>query len=655
MTEVIEPQGGHIIEPKADGRIKLSEVTHIISETSDFPDYHKAVEHCIPVVKKAWITTTLVKNKLAPVRPFTPDPKLFFSNVVVFCADIPEDDKDAIVGAVTALGGLEAKALSKQMTHVVALSTDHPAYKAVKQKRLPVRIVLPHWFDDCLKLGRRIDEKPYLLPNPDILKNGPADPLPVPSTPNMVGATSARPDYLPKPATPDIQKLHVFDNKKIMLSDDLQLTDRLHETLEGLIQKGGGSIVTDVQECDMFVCQYRDGDNYIMASRQEKTVGNLSWLFYLITYNTWTSPLRRLLHYPVPRDGIPGFKESKMSISNYGGEARIYLENLIKACGGECTKSMRLDNTHLITARATSEKCDAAQEWGVPMVNHLWVEESYAKCKAQSLTNPRYSYFPPRTNLGEVIGQTQLDPEILETVYYSSLPDSQRSRSCSTQSPVRGRSAMQDKDSSTAKPAAALPEDDTETEGEAEAPSGDETDMPDAPPVLPPPQTVKSKRPSTTPAPERTKKLLTPASRRVREASKENEAPRSTPSRGAKDRAMSVLHDLADDIALYEKEKARTVVGGVWGGKRAADKADKEREREQSTKRGSSVLEAEAEDENDGEARASKKAKLAVKQEAKPKPKMQMKLLITGYRKWQNELGSEDRDKVSLATLCADY
>lgn len=645
---MIEDHGATIVEPKADGRIKLNEVTHIISMTSDFPDYFKAADHSIPVANRGWIAASLTKNKLVGLRPYSPDPKLFFSSITVHCADIPDNDKDVIVGAVMALGGQESKVLGKTTTHLVALSMDHEACKMAVAKRLRVKIVLPHWFDDCLKLGRRIDERPYTLPNPEILRSGPTDPLAVPSTPEMIGATAARPDYLPKPAeSPNGRRLHVFDKKKVMLSADLHLNDRLRGVIEGLIKKGGGVITTDVAMCDMFVCQYRDGDDYVMASRTRKDVGNLSWLFYLITYNMWTSPMRRLLHYPVPRHGIPGFEDTKISISNYGGESRIYLENLIKACGGETTKAFRMDNTHLITARVHSEKCEAAQEWNLPMLNHLWLEESYAKCKQQSLTNPRYTHFPTRTNLGEIVGQTMFEPAILEQ-YFATAPESQTTSG----SPVRTREAMQIKDGNAPRTAPmAEAEEDAETEGEPDVadPSVMEVDMPDAPQIPMAKPAKKDRKPSTTPIPDR---KSTPAVRRLREASKENESPtsRSTPSRASKDRANTVLHDLVTDMADYEREKKRKVTGGgVWGGKRAADAID----REKSKKRASSVMTAhttEDEAEEEEETKPVKKAK-TVKAEAKAKPQTQMKLLITGYKKWQGDIGKEDKDKVRACPI----
>lgn len=620
---MLESNGATISELKADGAIKISEVTHIISSTSDFPQYTIACDHMIPVVTPNWIASSLTKNKQAPLRPFTPDPKLFFSGINISCADIPDGDKDAIIGAVMAMGGQESSSLTKQVTHIIALTEDHPKCKQAKDKRLKCKIVLPHWFDDCLKLGRRIDEKPYLLPDPEILRLGPDEQVMVPVTALMVGATAPRPDYLPHhvDSPGDSRRLHVFHDKKVMLSEDLKLNSRIRGTIEDLILKGGGSITTSVYKVDIYVCQYRDSQDYIKACRNGKDVGNLSWLFHLITHNEWTSPLRRLLHYPIPREPLEGFKDTKITLSNYGGEARIYLENLIIAAGGEFTKSMKQENTHLVTARNISEKCQAAQEWGIAMVNHLWIEESYAKCKAQSLTNPRYTHFPSRTNLGEVIGQTQFDRATLERNYFPV-------GVASPESAVKQRPVMQTKDRNATAPRVSEPAD----------PSLMEASMPDAEqelPVLPPPKARKS----TTPAPTRTAHTLsTPHTIRLVGTGKENETPSSASSRGAKDRALSRLNDQAADIALYEKEKKRTG-NGVWGGKRAADQIDRER----GTRRASSVLEEEADAESE-EDRASKRPKTG-------KPPAQMRLLITGYKKWVNSLAKEDTDRVSTLNI----
>ena len=398
----------------------LKEVTHVIAATSDFPQYEDAMDHFIHVVKPSWVKHSLDKRKQSNPRQYSPDPRLFFSDVVLSCGEIPEGDKEAIAGGCLAMGGLYAENLSKLTTHLIALSVDDERAKKAVMKNLRLKIVLPHWFDDCLRLGKRISESPYLLPNPEVLSKQEKPPAQRVS-PDVMGATAPHPiDVLPSPSpsTDGTRQLDVFKDKKIMFGEDLVLGVDIQKTLTDLIVDGGGEVVDTVEKSNTYICRYREGRDYVSASQNKKDVANLAWLYYVITQNRWTSPLRRLLHYPVPRNGVPGFENFVISVSNYSGEARIYLENLVKACGAEFTKSMHQQNTHLITAHKKSEKCDAAAEWNINLVNHLWIEESYVRHQIQSLTIPRYTQFPDRINLGEVIGLTQLDRAVLQKHFF---------------------------------------------------------------------------------------------------------------------------------------------------------------------------------------------------------------------------------------------
>ncbi|KAI2628230.1 BRCT domain-containing protein [Xylaria nigripes] len=627
LSQSIKKYGGEISPSKRDGSLRLNTVTHIISNTIEFPQYRESTAMMISVVKSKWISASLAKGKQAPIRAYTPDPRMIFSDVTLACADIPDSDKDAIIGATMAMGGTYSDHATRLTTHICALSMDHPKVQMAVERKHPCKIVLPHWFDDCFKLGKRIDEGPYLLPDPEILRTSSDDFIEPQCNPHLDGAISARPDYLPPPSSAQGRELTltVFDGKKIMLSKDLEMRDRLKQIILVLVKKGGGQVSESADEADWLVCRYRDSPEYIRASQLGKTVGNMSWLFYLIQHNAWSNPLHRLLHYPEPRNGIPGFKDMKISVSNYIGEARIYLENLIKSAGATFTKTMRADNTHLVTARDTSEKCVAAREWNIHMVNHLWIEESYAESEMQSLTVPKYTHFPPRTNLGEIIGQTFFNEKRLQTLYF---PGEMEKPAVV---PARKRKALEmaneNSNVESPVPKAAVRRQARKESNNTKNSNTENTEIIDLP-VLP-------KRNST--------EFATPARSHHIHLGKENETPSTVPSTGrtAKDKALGKLSDLATDIALYEKEKKRGLKDGhgLWGGKRAADQI----EREHLNRRGGSSPAAEDRD-SKGEKRPTKRAKPTL-------PEVDVRVILTGFKRWVNDQYREDTDRKKLRDM----
>ena len=481
-------------------------------------------------------------------------------------------------------------------------------------------------FDDCLRLGKRIDEAPYILPDPEIHRLRFGEKIPDASRPDLQGATSAHPARLPNSRSSpsrDRQRLSIFESKHIMLSSDLEIANHLRETIEGLIRSGGGKVVTNIDEADILICQYRESKIFKLAWQASKTIGNLSWLYFLITHNRWTSPLKRLLHYPIARKGLPKCKDLRISLSNYNGEARTYLENLARAAGCEFTKTMKMDNTHLIAAHIFSEKCEAAKEWNINIVNHLWLEDSYAKWEIQSLSNPKYTHFPPRTNLSEVVGQTTIDlnaiarhflpePTVtsseLQRSAVSSVMNGGRTEKCQTINKILESSAVQ--------PSSSI------VDGLGQHPKWID---------------------AVTMTPRASKQIggqiseiisKTPAGSSSREKGKENETPSTSSSRGAKDRAVVKLHNLAPDIALYEKEKKR--IGGViFGGRRTSEEKSLElRHKRSMSKDDDSMV--------DGRD-ATRVTKRARKGKSPPK----MRLLITGYNNWVGDLKKENEGRVS--------
>ncbi|PFH55708.1 hypothetical protein XA68_17745 [Ophiocordyceps unilateralis] len=623
LSKILEENGASVREPRRDGSIPIETITHIISNTIDFPQYVESQAVMIPVVSTQWITASLSRRKQAQVRPFSPDPRMIFAQVVVTCAGLPVMDKETIIGATMALGGQESKDVSRLTTHICALSVDDPKV-ASALKNPKCKVVLPHWFDDCFKLGKRIDEGPYLLPDPEILRKSPHDELDIPVSTNLTDATSANPEWVPLPPDSDGVRppATVFRHRHVLLSEDLNMSGRFKKVIKDIIVNGGGKVVDDADECHMFICQYRSGPQYVKASRSCKEVGSLAWLFYLIIRNQWRNPLHRLLHYPIPKDGIPGFKDKRITVSNYGGEARIYLENLITASGAVFTKSMKLDNTHLITARNTSQKCTAAPEWGIAVVNHLWLEESYAKCEEKQINLPKYNHFPPRTNLGEIIGQTFLDESRLRALYYPGGDEAMSPRA------KRKRKILE------------AAEDNAYRQGPAEGLAVVDRLERDLDVMRDHTGGGSGGRRKT--RADRSTAVETPL--RPRQANHGKDA-MDTPSvlstggRSAKAKAKDRLQYIAPDIALYEKEKKRQAKAGApWGGKRAADLT----EREQDEKSAAKAL---LKEERDGEmGRPVKRTRPSL-------PDVDMRIVVTAFDRWVGNSNKEDHDRRKLRDL----
>jgi twin BRCT domain len=430
----------------------------------------------------------------------------------------------------------------------------------------------------------------------------------------LSGAIDPDPAGIPSSPPPRSPRgpLRVFTKKKVMLSQDLVIGSHLKDVLKALIEESKGHVTDDAHKANMFICKYREGSDYRLASQAGKDVGNLAWLYYLITNNSWTSPMRRLLHYPVARNGLPGFQGLRISLSNYSGEARLYLENLITAAGAECTKTLKQDNTHLITAHVMSEKCAAAKDWGVHIINHLWLEESYSKWKIQSITNSRYTHFPRRTNLGEVVGQTKIDRQALDH-YFFHIEDTEM-EDAEDQPQV-----VQRKDPYVAPiPPGSL----------ANAPRTPDVKQKlvrSGPHLSTAPRTISSAATLSEPP-----KFRTPAASRIVSDGKENRTPATTSSRKSKDAAAARLHDIVSDIALYEKEKKR-VGGVVYGGRRKNDP-----ERVSGDRKRSITVDPDNDATGQGETKRLRIGTIS----------STIHLLISGYKKWVSHPKVEDADKV---------
>ena len=232
---------------------------------------------------------------------------------------LPATDLEVLSAGITALGGQWRVGLTKDVTHLFAMSPSGPKYTTALhyQEQTHIKVLLPHWFDDAVRLGiAALDTSPYEWPEPVVL-NGPAvnvptngvegedkdkekeeaikkatrkldadkrtlyktaslwdpnDPLPISSEPSSSTSSSASPV--------DTRTKNIWQGRRVLLSSTLELMGGRREAVEVGIVRAGGAVVywhaeelegkkkralkeaEMVEQCDVFVTRFRNGKAY---------------------------------------------------------------------------------------------------------------------------------------------------------------------------------------------------------------------------------------------------------------------------------------------------------------------------------------------------------------------------------------------------------
>lgn len=391
-------------------------ITHIISRTIQFIEYKEAVSSMVPVTTPEWVYDSIKLQKLMSPKIYNPDPKYFLKDCYVCVADnLPAGDKEVIYGGVKAFGGNYLDVLTKFTTHLIALDLSNEksiiassAIDDTTSEKIDIKIVLPHWIDQCIMLGKKVDESPYLLPNPPVLRG---------SIPNSQVSII---EELPNTS----ENVGFFNNKTFYISSDYKLSERLNNSINRLIKNQGGKIMTefDIDSIDIYIGKERAGENYYRACKNPRIiVGNLLWLYHVIVNSEWILPINsNLLHYPFPT--FQPLKNLNISITNYSGDARIYLSKIIELLGGTFTKTLTKQNDYLIAAKPEGKKyTTAVNKWvdenknpKITVVNHLWLEECFANGELMDSKSPKFTFFGKNNDGVEfLIGKTKLNEDKL--------------------------------------------------------------------------------------------------------------------------------------------------------------------------------------------------------------------------------------------------
>ncbi|KAI5952018.1 ESC4 [Candida jiufengensis] len=414
-------------------------ITHIITNSIEFIEYSQALKSMIPIITPDWLYNSLDANYLLPIKSFNPDPSYFFKNCFICCADnLPQGDKELIYSGIKAFGGNYLDILTKHTTHLISMDMTNEKAIVVssmipdKDNKDPIsniKIVLPHWIDHCITMGKKLDEEKYCLPDSDSfdLSNHDmyfGDLAMEFSKEALLPITS---DSIPKTTS---KNLDYFQDKKIFISSDFNLSQRLSNSLKCLIEIHGGIFNSkfDENKIDIYLGKYRNGDAYIKSKLNKRIIiGNLQWFYSILVTKNWTLPLNsNILYYPIPMHPIEYFKNIKISITNYSGDARNYLSKLITLMGATFTKTLTKDNHYLICAKPEGKKYEAAlNKWvdsngnpEVQIVNHLWLEDCFIQWTKLDDSDIKYRSFGNNEELGmePLVGKAQLDPDLLNPI-----------------------------------------------------------------------------------------------------------------------------------------------------------------------------------------------------------------------------------------------
>jgi len=216
----------------------------------------------------------------------------------------------------------------------------------------------------------------------------------------------------------------VFRGKSVLLARDVcRAGEQQLRTLEHFIRASGGTIrrapkelngiAQAVRNSDFIVCRYREVQEFREAIRQDKQVGNLTWLICVVSKDELSDPRQEPLHFPVPRQGIPEFSNAAITISNYRGATRQYLTKMIKLMGATFSGTLTAKTSLCVAANLDSQKTDKAREWKVPVVNHKYIIDSFLAWAPVERAKLKYIDFPEGVDYNLEVGETRVTDESL--------------------------------------------------------------------------------------------------------------------------------------------------------------------------------------------------------------------------------------------------
>ncbi|KAG9018184.1 hypothetical protein FRB90_011933 [Tulasnella sp. 427] len=392
---------------------RVFEATHVITETLDFEGHLEQESNDITIVTPLWVKRCIEHQKLQEAKYYSPHPGKIMSGVVATSSDLPRNDVEALCAGVLAYGAPQGDKYNTAMHY---------------KDKLGLEVLIPAWFQDCVQLQQRLPTGPYSFPNPARYKPLAAlDPIgavnhPVEAIDSKLKSVSTTTEKSilfrtvseaeGKQQKPEKLRItSIWQSALVLLGEDLELTDSLLQAVQASIHRNGGIAIQGedgIDTAEVYVGRYRHGKMFERAVQRNITIGTIAWVFHCEQVERLTRPLDQLCHFPIPIHKIKGFDKYEITVTNYTGEARDYLKNLIDAAGGKFSATMSKGNTHVIAAHLGGQKAERAVHWNIPIINHTWLEDCFLEWKnipVGGVAGSKYSKFPTGVNFMSLLGE----------------------------------------------------------------------------------------------------------------------------------------------------------------------------------------------------------------------------------------------------------
>ncbi|KAH9518689.1 PAX-interacting protein 1 [Bulinus truncatus] len=160
----------------------------------------------------------------------------------------------------------------------------------------------------------------------------------------------------------------IVDYQNILGTDEVAAWKKVIEQYGGQVESSYCNRVSHV------LCTNQKSDVFKMALREGKRVVTAFWLNDCLLQKKMVPPWQAL-HLPLSfHSEKPGFNQM-ISVTNFDGEERVRLKQMIHAIGAKYTGYMTHHNSALICKKPGGMKFEKAKEWRIAVVNVQWLSD----------------------------------------------------------------------------------------------------------------------------------------------------------------------------------------------------------------------------------------------------------------------------------------